>query len=489
MLFAWFPITALIFRRWPEGQAVVISVLWGYLLLPEKIGINLPVLPTFDKVLVPSLAAMLCLLLARRKSKKQDQIAARRARLRDQASPENGGVDSPKATRKSRRQYPRWQRLCNLVVVMLIVACFVTWRTNREPLFYGPLVLPAMRPYDTLAMAQNLIVVLLPFWLARATLGRRDVLISVLKVFVIAGLFYSVLVLIEWRLSPQLHRWVYGFHTHSFAQHVRGGQFRAMGFVGHGLRVGMFLCLATMAAAILVRGDPNPKNRVLWLFACLWFFPILYLSRNLGATMLAMAFVPLILMTGRRVQLLAAASLSAIVLIYPLARGAGLIPIDAIIDQAERINPARAQSLSFRLDNEDLLLEHANEKPLAGWGLWSRNRVFDDRTGRDLSVTDGSWIIQIGVFGWLGYLGRFFLLCMPPILLALRGNRQNSGIEAGIGLMVTANLVDLIPNSSLVAPLFLLAGALWAVLGQTQSPPEMAVQPPKYSRKRRAVSQ
>ena len=64
---------------------------------------------------------------------------------------------------------------------------------------------------------------------------------------------------------------------------------------------------------------------------------------------------------------------AVIVMFYPMLRGAGWIPVDTVYNMALSISEERAASLKFRLDNEDALLTHANQKPLAGWGSWGRS--------------------------------------------------------------------------------------------------------------------
>jgi hypothetical protein len=453
MLLAWIPITAVIFRRFSPSKAVIVTLLYGYLFLPQQTGLDLPVLPTLDKALVPSLCAFFFYALAQKKEAQAARAAQRRS----------GEARSPARSRDTAKPSP--QILPVLLVCLSLAACVVTFLTNRHAEVFGPLVLRGMTPYDMLAMLQGTLFALFPLWLIRKTITTRDTMVFALKALVIAALIYSILILFESRFSPQLHRWIYGFHAHSFAQHIRGGSFRAMVFVGHGLRVGIFIVIAMLAAATLFRITSDKKQKSRWLLALLWLFPVLYLSRNSGAFFLSLLFVPTVLFTPPRLQLLIAAAFSLIVLLYPMARGAGLIPIDAIIAQAESVDPARAQSLAFRITNEDQLLDRANLKPLGGWGTWNRNRVYDQQTGRDLSVTDGTWIIKIGVTGWLGYIGLFALLCLPPILLAVRRKDPNLGmLEAGLCIMLAVNLIDMIPNSSLVVHAWMLSGILWARL-------------------------
>jgi hypothetical protein len=146
---------------------------------------------------------------------------------------------------------------------------------------------------------------------------------------------------------------------------------------------------------------------------------------------------------------------------YPMLRGAGWIPVDIAYDLALSVSEERAASLKFRLDNEDALLDRANQKPLAGWGSWGRNSIFDPETGEMTSITDGIWLNFIGVYGWLGYIGRFGLLTVPILLYALR--RKSLGpsmITPGLTVLLAAMLIDLLPNSGLVNYVWLAAGAV-----------------------------
>ena len=81
---------------------------------------------------------------------------------------------------------------------------------------------------------------------------------------------------------------------------------------------------------------------------------------------------------------------------YPFVRGAGLIPIDDILEAARDYEEDRANSLGLRFRMEDLLMAKANERPLFGWGGSGRSRVYDPITGNDVTISDGAWIIFFG---------------------------------------------------------------------------------------------
>src|SRR5258707_458001 len=69
--------------------------------------------------------------------------------------------------------------------------------------------------------------------------------------------------------------------------------------------------------------------------------------------------------------------------------------------------------------NEDLLVNKALKQPVFGWGGWSRARVTDD-SGKDISITDGMWVIAIGNNGLVGLISFNAALLLPLILLIRR---------------------------------------------------------------------
>ena len=80
--------------------------------------------------------------------------------------------------------------------------------------------------------------------------------------------------------------------------------------------------------------------------------------------------------------------------------------------------------------------------------------------GRDVSVTDGEWVIHFGVGGWVRYIGFFGLLCWPLIGLFISKRHRIDPVCAMLALILSAKLVDLIPNAGLVPYIWLIAGSL-----------------------------
>ncbi len=239
---------------------------------------------------------------------------------------------------------------------------------------------------------------------------------------------------------------------------LRDDSYRPVVFLQTGLWLTIFLCMSTVAAFTLWRVRKGDQR---WLIGGLWLLMTLVLCHSLGALAITFLALPIVLLLSTRGQLFLVSAVAITLVLYPVLRGAGLIPVEQIASIADSISTDRGQSLQFRLDNEDRLLARANAKPLAGWGSWGRGRVYDPETGADISITDGMWIITIGQSGWLGYIGQFGLLAAPILSLAFLRGRSKPSIEiAGLAIALVTNLVDMIPNATLTPVTWLIAGTL-----------------------------
>ncbi len=432
VLFGWPLVVILLFRLRPASEALVLSILGGMLILPSGVSLKIPMLPAFDKSSIPSLAVLVAALLVN-----QPKV---RAEIGDGAYP-------------SHQLSPAY-----LVLIFLALSSpILTALTNSDPIIIGPRFIPGLRIYDALSVIAPLLISLIPLFLGKRFLATPASHLFLLKTLCISGLLYSIPMLFEARFSPQLHTWIYGFFPHSFAQHVRLGGFRPVVFFRHGLLLGLFVALTVISAIFLWRATKDSR----WVFAACWLSFILLISKSLGPLALALLFLPIAMLATVRLQFVCAAIIAAVIIVYPAMRGAGLVPVDGIYQLASNIDEDRAGSLKFRLDNEDLLLERANERPVFGWGTWGRPEIYDPITGLSTSVFDGAWIIIIGIYGWVGYIAQFGLLTLPLFMLCRKRKSQDLTIAtSGLAILLAINLVDLVPNASLTPLLFMISGAL-----------------------------
>jgi O-antigen ligase len=165
-----------------------------------------------------------------------------------------------------------------------------------------------------------------------------------------------------------------------------------------------------------------------------------------------------------KTQLRLAVLLVSIGLLYPALRITDSFPTSFFIETATLLNKERADSLNVRFSQEQQLLERASQRFMFGWGRYGRNRVYEEDTGKDLSLTDGAWIQILGQFGIVGFVAQFGLLALPVLraMSALRfaGSLRDRVFLAALALIVALNLIEQIPNSSMSSWNWLLAGAL-----------------------------
>lgn len=425
-----------LFSSQRPSVAVTASILGAYLLLPRNYAIDLPAVPSLDKNSIPALTAAVAAL-----------IFVQGPRLRALAP----GLVLPGLVPRS--------RVARILFLLMLAGAVATVVTNGDALRYGGLTLPPLRLYDAASNLGITLFTLMPFLLARKYLAHPDAHRTLLVGLVVAALGYSILALYEIRFSPQLSRNIYGYFPHDWRQHLRAGGFRPVVFLSHGLWLAIFFCSAFLAAMALWRSAAGPM-RTRWLVASVWLFGVLFLSKGVGALLIGMMLGAMIVFLPIRLQVIGAAVIAGTILTYPMLRGAGMVPTDALLDLAGQYSTERQASLKTRFDSEDILLEKANQRPAFGWGGWGRNRVYDDE-GRDLSITDGQWILTIGNSGWIGYVSEFGLLLLPMIYLGLRWKRLAlTPATAGVCVALTANMIDLIPNATLTPVTWLLAGAL-----------------------------
>ncbi len=429
-LIIWLPISLGLFALYRPTVAASLVLLGAMLFLPARMAIDFPGFPALDKELMANFCALAGVLIFARRRLSRQRIGR--------------GIDS--------------------LVFLLMVGAALTTFTNRDPLFYGPTVLPALSLWDAISSSiQQLFNFGIPFVLGRVLFARSRDLRLLLRLLVVAGLVYSVLVLYEVRMSPQLHRMTYGYYQHFFHMTLRLDGYRPMVFMPHGLALSLFALVTMMAATSLARARVN-LGPIPTAAAAVYLSGVLVLCRSLGAILYGVVIFPIIVVMNPRWQLRIASLLAILVLAYPTTRALGLFPTDAMVSFAHSISEKRAQSLQFRFDNEDFLLEKAEKRVWFGWGGYNRNRVFDQRTGEVDTITDGFWIIQLGSKGAVGFIGAFGLLLLPIWHAHWKFSRIRSGRDrrliAGLALMLAIYSVDLIPNGFLLSFSLFLSGAL-----------------------------
>ena len=318
-------------------------------------------------------------------------------------------------------------------------------------------------PYDGLSESMYQTVSWgMPYLVGRIYFADHDGLDTLTKTVFTGGLVYIPFCLVEIAISPQLHRLTYGYHQHSFLQTIRDGGFRPMVYMEHGLMTAMWMVTAAFLGVWLCAHGRLPKKMLavptVVLVAAL--VATTCILRSTGAVFLL--FLALACLFAGKLFKTRIFLLILIVVppIYITTRingwwtGEGLSRFIAA-----NLSEERAQSLQFRLDNEVILIEKAAYGGFFGWGGWGRSRVFDEN-GKDISVTDGLWIITLGTRGIYGLFWLNLAIVIPALMLLWRCPSkqlysQSLAAPLALAAIMAIYMIDNLPNA-MVNPVFML---------------------------------
>lgn len=370
-MFGWIPFSMVLFNRLPIRKAIIFSFVIAWLFLPIS-TYAFPGIPDLTKFSATSYSVLLAVFIFDADRLKSFRI---------------GWWDIPMAA-----------------------FCFTPILTS---------ILNGLGAYDGASASLSTIVVWgIPYFIGRLYLGSLIAIRELATGIFAGGLIYIPLCLYEIRLSPQLHRIVYGFFPHEFGQTIRYGGFRPQVFMQHGLEVGLWMLAATLvgfwfwkAGTIKkVGGIPMPPL-VLILFITFvlckstgaWGMCVLGLLLLFSVTTLRTA-LPIYLIVGVIVFHLVMNTFGTAEHTKTLVESLYNSPISA----------ERVQSLEFRFDNEEFLTAHAKKRFWFGWGGFDRNRPVDEN-GEILGVTDSLWIVHFGIRGMVGLIANYGFFLLPII--------------------------------------------------------------------------
>jgi len=431
VIYSWIPIVIYIFTRLPARKAIVLSFIAAWLFLPLAELKILPGIPAYTKMSATCYGVLLATILFDTKRFGSFKLS---------------WLDLP-----------------------MLIWCLCPFASS---------ISNDLGWYDGLSSTFAQTVTWgVPYYLGRVYLNSLDGMRKLAIGIFIGGLIYMPFCLFEIRLSPMLHRLIYGFSPpESWGATMRYGGFRPEVFMPTGLMLGAWMMAATLCAVWLWQSGVIKQIwgiPVEWLALALLVTTILV--KSTGALMLLVLGVAIMFIAKWfRTSLIVLVLITSIYLyLYDGASGnfSG-DQISSII--STRINPERAQSLEFRFENEKILSAKARQRPIFGWGGWGRSRVYDNR-GRDISVTDSLWIITFGDTGLVGLISSTALLLLPVVRFVQRYPASmwlNPKVApaAALAVLLVLFMMDCLSNAML-NPVYTVAcgGLTGLVIGETKN--------------------
>ncbi len=430
VMFGWIPAVLYLFMRFPAQWAIVASFITAWLFLPLA-EFPLPGLPDYTKMSATCYGILLATFIFDAKRFSSFQLS--------------------------------W---LDLPMLIWCVCPFASSISN------------SLGPYDGFSAALLQTVTWgVPYFLGRIYLNNLNGLRRLAIGIFAGGLIYIPLCLVETRIGPQLHLWIYGFtQTFDWGTAIRYGGYRPTVFMQTGLMVGAWMMAAALIGVWLWKAG---VIRQLWAIPIGWLVAALLVTfvliKSTGAWfLLAIGIVILFLARCFRtafVLLLLIVSIS----VYLYFGVTGIYITDQVASSISGVVPEeRVESLEFRFNNEELLSDKARERIIFGWGGWGRNRIYDE-WGKDISITDSLWIIAFGANGAVGLLSLTASLLLPVIGFLRRYPASlwfNPKVApaAALAVLLTLYMLDCLLNA-MINPIYTLVcgGIAGVALKQTRT--------------------
>jgi hypothetical protein len=366
-LFGWVPCVMLLFLWLPPRRAVITAFMGGWLFLPAA-TFQLPGIPDYSKMAATCAGILLAALIF-----DTDTLLSFR---------------------------PHW------FDIPMLVLCFCPFGTNAAE---------NIDMWDSFSWSVNQIITWgMPYFIGRVYFTDAEACRELAIGFFISGLVYIPICLFEIRMSPQLSKFLYGFDTGYSGQRLGG--WRPTGLMASGLMLGMWMTAASLCGVWLwFTGSLTRLGRYKASTLVVALVIVTILCKSTGSlVLLAAGLGTLWAIRYTRVAFLYFL-LCAVPIAYPIIRAGGMWDgSQAVAFAKSTVGADRAQSLQFRFRNEDMLSEKALRRATWGWGRFGKSRVYDEN-GKDISTTDGLWIITLGISGIVGLTAVTTIYLLPGI--------------------------------------------------------------------------
>ena len=376
VLIGWIPVTVGLFAYLPPRRAILISVIGGWLFLPW-FGFVLPGIPDYGRYAAVSLAALVGSLLF-----------------------------------DSRRWGSMRPRLWDVPMIVFCCCPMATEVLNGDGVMAG-----------LSSIITNLFQWGIPYAIGRAYFndlrGMRDLAIGVL----VGAAIYMPLVWIEVRISPQLHRMLYGYHQHMFAHALRYGGFRPRVFMKTSIMLSTWIAAGTMCGAYLWMSKAMSR---LWRVPMALLVPLLMITTILckcGTGYMHMAVgIPVAIGTNWLRSRIFVLTIVIIPLIYITARVTGMWDGSEAIAMVGLVEGRTGESLAGRMRQEQGYVGQALKRPFLGSG--DDRFMRDDEGERLYKGIEAFWVISLGLHGLVSVISIYLAFVIPALFVVIRTPRS-----------------------------------------------------------------
>jgi hypothetical protein len=309
-----------------------------------------------------------------------------------------------------------------------------------------------------------------PYFFGRVYFADTVSLRMAAKAFVIAGMAYVPICLIEMFTGPQIYAHLYGYQPYRSIGAERYVGFRPIGLMEDGNQLGIWMATSALIAIWLWR-----RRLVTAIFRVpiAWISGILFvttlLCQSVGSIVLLFCLLPFLFIRQSYLPRAVAALFLLAILAFMGLRVANFISLRSLVEHnaaaysaAQFFKGIQRQSFGWRLSQDEKYIETALAEPLLGSGAWDWWKGSGSRPW-------GLWLLALGMYGLAGLLALECLQLLPvarilgsrlPGSKLARGDTQAFDLRSALAAAILMSAIDNLLNGSMILPLLLVIGGL-----------------------------
>jgi hypothetical protein len=304
-----------------------------------------------------------------------------------------------------------------------------------------------------------------PYLIGRLYFTDTQSLRLAAKAFVIGGLSYIPFCIFEIIKGPQIYAKLYGYQPYQLTGAQRYFGFRPIGLLENGNQLGIWMATATLIAVWLWRR--KTAKSVLGipiLLVAISLFIITILCQSTGSIILLLALIPFVFVDPRHLSRTVSIALVLGILAFAAFRLANIVSVqDLVKDNATAraahnyLKSVGKGSLEWRLNQDERHIDTAMLEPILGYGAWN---WWQEGFERPWSL----WLLVFGMYGFVGLVSLEALLLIPALRAVwfplARSDIGYTNMRHTLSAAVLISAVDSLLNSAIILPLLLVIGGM-----------------------------
>lgn len=305
----------------------------------------------------------------------------------------------------------------------------------------------------------------IPYIAGRLYFSEMDSLLLAAKAFVIAGMAYVPICLLEIFTGPQLYARLYGYQPYRWIGAQRYFGFRPIGLLEDGNQLGIWMATSALIAIWLWKRS-FVKDILGIPIATIGgvLFAVTLLCQSAGSIILLIVLLPFLLLSRRYFTRSVVALVLLAILTLISLRLANIISLRAVVKHNVAAN-AGVQflrrigrgSFGWRLSQDEKHVGVALTRPVLGSGEWD---WWKESPLRPWSL----WLLAFGMYGMVGLLALESLQLIPVARVIWsplpRSKIGSSDLRSALATVILMSAIDNLLNGSMILPLLLLIGGL-----------------------------